>query len=124
MCQRSCQIKSLSFSLIIIIFITAISIIVGGKAGLILNEKKIENIDNNPIYVELSQKVKSGELELNKEVGLSLIQGMRDAHFNAGLLLDSFFEILIYIGVFLTLIVSLLTYCIWKLNKANLENST
>jgi hypothetical protein len=49
---------------------------------------------------------------------------MRDAHFNAGLLLDSFFEILIYIGVFLTLIVSLLTYCIWKLNKANLENGT
>ncbi|GGI83838.1 hypothetical protein [Shewanella gelidii] len=94
---------------------TAIGIVIGGNVGIKINIQKIENMDNNPIYIELSEKVESGELEVNKNLGLILIQGMREAHVDAGSYLDSIFKIFIYVGIFLIFLVLTLAFVTWRL---------
>ncbi len=88
--------------------LTALGIVVGGNLGINLNAQKIKSIDSSPIYLELSEKVKSGELEVDKELGLILVQGMREAHVDAGNYLESIFEIFVYVGLFMTVLVSVL----------------
>lgn len=103
---------------------TALGIIVGGNIGISINTQKIENIDNNPIYVELSEKVKSGELEVNKELGLILVQGMQEAHVDAGNYLESIFNIFIYIGMFLIVLILTLAFVTWRLyTKSSLKST-
>jgi hypothetical protein len=118
------SIKSLNIILIALLFLTALGIIVGGNVGINFNSQKIENIDNNPIFVELSEKVKSGELEVNKDLGLNLIQGMRDAHVDAGNYLESIFDIFIYVGVFLIFLIIILAFVTWRLYNKNSVKST
>lgn len=101
--------------MIALLFLVAIGIVVGGNVGISINSQKVENIDNNPIYAELLEKVKSGELKVNQELGLNLVQGMRDAHVDAGNYLVSIFNIFIYIGIFLLILVSTLALVTWRL---------
>ncbi|MGJ8694659.1 MAG: hypothetical protein ACSHW0_19550 [Thalassotalea sp.] len=110
--------------MIVLLFFTALGIIVGGNVGININTQKIENMDNNPVYVELSEKVKSGELEVNKELGLILVQGMRDAHVDAGNYLESIFDIFIYIGMFLIFIILILAFVTWRLYTKSSVKST
>lgn len=107
-----------------LIFLVAIGIVVGGNVGIKINSQKIENIDNNPIYVELLEKVKSGELEVNQELGLNLVQGMKDAHVNAGNYLEGIFSIFIYIGIFLLFLVSILALVAWRLYSNEVAHRT
>jgi hypothetical protein len=101
-----------------------LGVIVGGYVGIEINKQKIENMDNNPIYVELSEKVKSGELEVNEELGLILVEGMREAHVDAGNYLESIFEIFIYVGVLLIFLIVMLIFVTWHLYKKNNVKST
>ena len=107
-----------------LLFLVAIGIVVSGNVGININNQKIENIDNNPIYVELLEKVKSGELEVNQELGLNLVQGMRDAHVDAGNYLVSIFNIFIYIGEFLLILVSTLAFIAWRLYSKGVAHRT
>ena len=107
-----------------LLFLVAIGIVVSGNVGININNQKIENIDNNPIYVELLEKVKSGELEVNQELGLNLVQGMRDAHVDAGNYLVSIFNIFIYIVVFLLILVSTLAFIAWRLYSKGVAHRT
>jgi hypothetical protein len=107
--------KILSSILICALLLTSIGIVVGGKIGIELNGQKIQNIDSNPIYIELNEKVKSGELKVDEELGLILVQGMRDAHVDVGNYLISIFDIFIYVGCFLILLVVLLVFVTWRL---------
>ncbi|MUH72021.1 hypothetical protein [Psychrosphaera haliotis] len=117
-------IKSLKIVLISLLFLTALGIIIGGNVGMEINKQKIDNIDNNPIYVELSEKVKSGELEVNEELGLILVEGIREAHIDAGNYLDSIFEVFIYVGLFLSFLIVMLAFVTWHLYKKRSAKST
>lgn len=105
-------------------FLTALGIIVGGNVGIEINKQKIENMDNNPVYVELSEKVKSGELEVNEELGLILVEGMREAHVDAGNYLESIFKVFIYVGLFLSFLIVMLAFVTWHLYKKSSVEST
>ena len=107
--------KLLNYALVVFLFLTATGIVVGGYLGIKLNEQKIEDIDNNPIYVELSEKVKSGELLVDEGLGLILVRGMKDAHVDAGYYLVSIFDIFIYIGFFLIFLISILAIVTFRL---------
>jgi hypothetical protein len=110
--------------LIAFLFLTAVGIVVGGNIAININNQKIENIDNNPIYVELLEKVKSGELEVNKELGLNLVQGMRDAHVDSSNYLESIFDIFIYVGAFLIFLILTLSFVTWSLfNKYSVKST-
>lgn len=111
------SIKSLQYGLIILLLLMAVGIVVGGNIGIKLNTQKIENIDSNPIYVELHEKVKSGELEVDKELGFTLVQGMRDAHVDAGKYLESIFGIFISVGIFMLFLTSILAFTTWRFYK-------
>ena len=91
--------------------------------GIKLDEQKIKNIDSNPIYVELAEKVNSGELEVNRELGILLVQSMKDAHIDAGIYLKDIFNIFIYVGLFLVAIASSLAFVTWKSYKNNAKNT-
>ena len=124
MCLWSRPIKSLKVVLISLLFLTALGIIVGGNIGIKINKQKIENMDNNPVYVELSEKVKSGELEVNEELGLILVEGMREAHVDAGNYLESIFKVFIYVGLFLSFLIVMLAFVTWHLYKKSSVEST
>jgi hypothetical protein len=109
--------KTLSAILFSLLLLTSIGIVVGGLIGIGLDKEKIQNIDANPIYVELTEKVKSGELEVDEGLGLFLVEAVRDAHVDAGNYLVSVFDIFIYVGIFLILLVILLAVVNWRLYR-------
>ena len=90
------------------------SIVGAGYLGIHLNNEKLDALERNEIYLELVEKLESGEIKAENDLALLFVKGNKDIEQDTTLFVTDIYKILIIVGFTLLLLSIFQAFLIFK----------
>jgi hypothetical protein len=97
--QRSIPIKICFYVASFLLVLLCIVAIAASSYGIKLNESKLSELENNPIFLELVEKLESGEIEAKNDLALMFVKNNVEIQVTTTHWVTNIHEVKIFLGL-------------------------